>query len=93
MSVIGMVGALVIFFLYSHSDQAHALYSTKWLMWVALLPIAGWLFRMIRLGYQGKQDYDPIVFALRDKRGIGLLLITLALMFYSAGIWQQLFGF
>ena len=93
MAAIGMVGALVIFFLYSHSAQAQVLYPTKWLMWVALIPIAGWLFRMIRLGYLGKQDYDPIVFALRDKRGIGLLLMTLALMFYSAGIWQQLFGF
>ncbi|WP_377507751.1 UbiA family prenyltransferase [Octadecabacter sp. R77987] len=93
MAAIGMVGALVIFFLYSHSAQAQVLYPTKWLMWLALIPIAGWLFRMIRLGYLGKQDYDPIVFALRDKRGIGLLLMTLALMFYSAGIWQQLFGF
>ncbi|QEE36374.1 UbiA family prenyltransferase [Octadecabacter sp. SW4] len=93
MAAIGMVGALVIFFLYSHSAQAQVLYPTKWLMWVALVPITGWLFRMIRLGYLGKQDYDPIVFALRDKRGIGLLLMTLALMFYSAGIWQQLFGF
>jgi len=56
---------------------------------VALAPMAWWLFRMVRLGWYGKQDYDPIVFALRDLRGVGLLLITLALMFWGAGIWSD----
>ncbi len=90
---LGMVGALVIFLLYTFSPQALALYPTQWLMWVAMIPMAAWMFRMIRLGYYGKQDYDPIVFAMKDKRGIGLLLICLALMFYAAGIWQRWFGF
>ena len=88
---IGMAGALVIFFLYSFSAQAQLLYPTQLVLWVALIPIAGWLFRMIRLGWQGKQDYDPIVFALKDKRGIGLLLITLALMIYATDQWRALF--
>lgn len=92
-SILGMVGALVIFFLYSFSEQARTLYPSQWLMWVALIPIAMWLLRMVRLGWLGKQDYDPIVFAMKDKRGIGLLLITLSLMFYAAGLWQQWFGF
>ncbi|WP_420859821.1 UbiA family prenyltransferase [Marivivens marinus] len=92
-SGLGMAGALVIFFLYSLSAQAQALYPTQWLLWVALIPIAWWLLRMIRLGWYGKQDYDPIVFALKDKRGVGLLLMTLALMFYAAGLWQEWFGF
>lgn len=89
MAALGMVGALVIFFLYSWSEQAQVLYPDQWLLWLALLPIAAWLYRMIRLGYMGKQDYDPIVFAMRDKRGIGYLLITLSLMFYSAGLWSE----
>ncbi|MGJ8610588.1 MAG: UbiA family prenyltransferase [Octadecabacter sp.] len=96
MSAIGMVGALVIFFLYSYSDQALALYPDQWLMWLALLPIAAWLYRMIRLGYMGRMDYDPIVFAITDIRGIGYLLITLSLLFYAAGLWSvwftRLFG-
>lgn len=90
---VGMVGALVIFALYSISDHARELYPSTWLLWVALIPIAAWLFRMIRLGWAGKQDYDPIVFALTDKRGVGLLMITLSLMFYSAGLFQKWFGF
>jgi len=92
-SGLGMVFALLIFFLYSFSEQALALYPSQWLLWVAMIPIAGWLFRMVRLGYNGKQDYDPIVFALKDKRGVGLLLLTLSLMFYAAGLWQKWFGF
>ncbi|MFV2002585.1 MAG: UbiA family prenyltransferase [Paracoccaceae bacterium] len=89
---LGTVGALVIFFLYSLSEQARALYPTQWILWLAMIPIAMWLVRMVRLGYFGRQDYDPIVFAMRDKRGIGLLLITLSMMFYAAGLWQEWFG-
>ncbi|SLN49539.1 UbiA family prenyltransferase [Pseudooctadecabacter jejudonensis] len=92
MSAIGMVGALVIFFLYSYSDQALGLYPDQWLLWLALVPIAAWLYRMVRLGYMGRMDYDPIVFALSDMRGLGYLLITLSLMFYGAGLWSEWFG-
>lgn len=93
MAALGTVGSLVVFFLYSLSEQAAQLYRDRWMLWVAMIPIALWLIRMVRLGYFGKQDYDPIVFALRDKRGIGLLLITLSLMFYAAGLWQRWLGF
>ncbi|MEM8592161.1 MAG: UbiA family prenyltransferase [Pseudomonadota bacterium] len=90
---IGVVAALLVFFLYSLSEQAIRLYPTRWILWVALIPIAVWLIRMVLLGYRGKQDYDPIVFAMRDKMGIGILLITLSMMFYAAGLWAQWFGF
>lgn len=92
MSGLGIVGALVIFALYSVSDQGRALYPTVWILWLALVPIAVWLIRMVALGFYGKQDYDPIVFALRDRIGIGLLLIILSLMFWAAGLWSQWFG-
>lgn len=88
---LGMVGALLAFFAYSFTEQATTLYPHRWLLWVALLPISAWLYRMIRLGWRGEQDYDPLVFAMRDKRGIGLLLIVLALMFQAAGLWQSWF--
>ncbi|MEM1375574.1 MAG: UbiA family prenyltransferase [Pseudomonadota bacterium] len=89
---LGVIGALLVFFLYSLSEQAVALYPTRWILWLTLIPIAGWLGRMVILGYRGRQDYDPIVFAMRDKMGIGILLITLSLMFYAAGLWAQWFG-
>ncbi|MDQ2092042.1 UbiA family prenyltransferase [Marimonas arenosa] len=89
----GMAVSLVIFFLYTMSAQAQRLYPDRWFLWLAILPLAGWLFRMVRLGYYGKQDYDPIVFAMRDKRGLGLIMITLSLMWYAAGLWAKWLGF
>ncbi len=89
---LGTVGALLIFFLYSISDQGQALYPTTWILWAAMLPMALWLVRMVMLGWFGKQDYDPIVFAMRDKFGIGILMIILSLMFWAAGLWSQWFG-
>ncbi len=89
---IGVVGALVVFFLYSISDQGRMLYPDTWLLWLAMLPMGGWLVRMVALGWFGKQDYDPIVFALRDKFGLGILMMTLSLMFWAAGLWAQWFG-
>lgn len=86
LSVVGMAASLLVFFLYTVSPQAEALYPDRIFLWLAMLPLAGWLFRMVRLGFYGKQDYDPIVFAMRDKRGLGLILITLSLMMYGAGL-------
>ncbi|WP_380057099.1 UbiA family prenyltransferase [Falsihalocynthiibacter sp. SS001] len=90
---VGIFGALLLFFLYSLTDHAASLYPSQGLLWFALLPIAAWLIRMLKLGYRGKQDHDPIVFALKDKHGLGILMFTLSLMFYAAGLWQQLFNF
>lgn len=89
---LGTIGALLIFFLYSISDQGRLLYPTTWILWVAMIPMALWLVRMVALGWFGKQDYDPIVFAMRDKFGIGILMITLSLMFWAAGLWGEWFG-
>jgi 4-hydroxybenzoate polyprenyltransferase/phosphoserine phosphatase len=89
---LGTVGAVLIFFLYSVSDQGRELYPTTWILWMAIPFIALWLVRMVLLGWFGKQDYDPIVFAMRDKFGIGILMITLSLMFWAAGLWAEWFG-
>ncbi len=91
-AALGTLAALFSFFFYSFSEQAYALYATQWLLWLALIPISGWLIRMVLLGYAGKQDYDPIIFAMRDRFGIGLILITISLMLYSAGLWAEWFG-
>lgn len=90
---LGMFGALFVFFLYTFTEQAQSLYPTQWLLWVAMLPMAGWLFRMVSLGYLGKQDYDPIVFAMRDRYGLSLLILTLTILFHAAGLFYEAFGF
>ncbi len=86
---LGMFAALLNFFLYSFSEQAVRLYQTRWLLWLALIPIALWLRRMIKQGHLGQMNYDPVVYALKDKRGIGLVMMALAILFAAAGLWQD----
>ena len=74
------------------SDQGRVFFPDTWLMWLAMIPMAWWLIRMVMLGWYGKQDYDPIVFALKDKLGLGILMIILSLMFWAAGLWGHWFG-
>ncbi len=82
---------MLSFLAYGFSPQAVSLYPVRLFLWVAALPMMLWLLRMVRLGYEGRQHYDPILFAMRDKRGIGLLLMCLASMFYASGLWQGVF--
>jgi 4-hydroxybenzoate polyprenyltransferase len=86
-----VIAALVAFFAYTLTDHAHGRYPDRTILQLASLPIAWWMIRMVRLGYLGQQDHDPIVFALRDRRGLGLIMITLGLMFWAAGLWQAWF--
>ncbi|MBY6151942.1 UbiA family prenyltransferase [Vannielia litorea] len=89
---IGVFGALLIFFIYTLSPEAKTLYPDRWLLWAAMPFLAHWLIRMVRIGWQGKMDYDPIVFAARDRVGLGVMLFTLSLMFWAAKLWQEWFG-
>jgi len=91
-AVLATVVSVGVYILYSFTAQGVALYPTTWLLWLAAVPLALWLIRMVWLGFAGKQDYDPILFAMRDKFGLGLLMIMLAIMFYAAGLWQQWMG-
>ncbi|KMW59529.1 putative membrane protein [Candidatus Rhodobacter oscarellae] len=91
-AIVSGVTAVAVFVFYSFSVHAQSLYPTQWLLWLAAVPLSLWMVRMIWFGHAGKQDYDPIVFAMRDKHGLGLMMITLATMFYAAGLWQQWFG-
>ncbi len=49
----------------------------------AVLPLVLWLLRMVRLSIAGREDYDPVRFAMRDPVGLalaalGVMLIVLA---------------
>ena len=61
----------------------------SWLLCASAIPLTLWLVRMVRLGYAGRLDYDPIVFVMRDAKGLGLIAIMLAIMFYATGLWQH----
>ncbi|MXU65342.1 UbiA family prenyltransferase [Oceanomicrobium pacificus] len=76
-AVVGAVAALIVLGFYIHSGQAQALYTRHWVLWLAVPFVALWFERMIRTGRQGLQQYDPIVFALRDPKGVALIAVSL----------------
>ncbi len=92
-AALGTVAALLVFLAYTFTEQAISLYQERWLLWLAMVPIAAWLVRMVRLGHLGKQHDDPIVFAMRDKLGLGLIMLALCLMIYGTGLWRGWLGF
>lgn len=76
--------SLAVFYGYTFSDSARLLYHNLAVLRLAGIPFAIWQGRMIYLGWHGQQDYDPLVFAMKDIRGIALVLITLAMILYAS---------
>ncbi|GGA14214.1 UbiA family prenyltransferase [Neptunicoccus cionae] len=82
---LGVFFSLLVFLMYTFSGTAATLYQDIWMLRLAIIPLALWQIRMVLLGWQGKQDYDPIVFAMRDKSGVAIIAVTVLIMFYAAG--------
>lgn len=83
---LGVFFSLLVFLLYTYSPTGTALYEDVWVLRLAIIPLAFWQIRMVILGWQGKQDYDPIVFAMRDRTGLAVIAITVLILFYAAGV-------
>jgi len=79
------VAAIVVFGLYSYSTGALVLYDSPWSLRLAGVAVAFWLARMISRGWQGRMDFDPIVFALRDPVGLAFIALGGALLLQAAG--------
>jgi 4-hydroxybenzoate polyprenyltransferase/phosphoserine phosphatase len=84
-SITAAVGAIVVYTLYTYSDIAASLYQNLWELRLAAIPVALWLGRMIYRGWQGRMNYDPIVFALRDPIGLALMAIGGFMLVQAAG--------
>jgi len=84
-AITASVGSLVVYTLYTYSEIAATLYDTLWMIRFAAIPVALWLARMITLGWQGRMDYDPIVFALRDPIGLALVGSGAVMLVQAAG--------
>jgi len=82
-SIVAGLAAVMVFFAYSLSDTALALYQPVRLLWVVALLLALWLGRMVLTGWKGQQDYDPIIFAITDRIGVGLFALSVAVLFYA----------
>ena len=86
MSILTALNGIIIFLTYTYSSTAYTLYAGIWeLRWVAI-PLTVWMTRMISTGWAGTQDYDPIVFALRDKYSL-LFSVVVVLGLFNAAAW------
>ena len=88
MSVMAALFANIIFLTYTYSDTAVELYAGIWELRWCVIPISAWMVRMISTGWAGSQNYDPIVFALRDRTGL-ILSIVIVLGLFNAAAWSQ----
>ena len=84
-SITAAVGAIVVYTLYTYSEIAATLYENLLEIRLAAIPVALWLGRMIYRGWQGRMNYDPIVFALRDPVGLMLVATGAFMLMQAAG--------
>lgn len=77
---VGCAAAAALYFAYTFSSEAFALYREPTPLRLATLPVAAWLVRMIRLGHDGREDYDPTAFVLHDRPGLVIALAGIALV-------------
>ena len=87
-AILSALNAGIIFVTYTYSSTAEALYAGIWELRWCVIPIAAWMIRMISTGWKGTQDYDPIVFALRDRYCLVFAVITV-LGLLNAAAWTQ----
>jgi hypothetical protein len=78
------VAASVVFVLYTYGGTAAALYDRHLLLLLTAVPVFIWQARMIILGWRGQMDHDPIVFALRDRWGLTLVAVILAMLIMAS---------
>jgi len=81
---VGIAASAGLFLAYAFSAHSAARYDAQWLFALAVLPIALWLTRVVRLSELGRENYDPITFVTHDRTGLliaalgaGLVLLAL----------------
>ena len=85
-AILSAFNANIIFIAYTYSDIAYALYAGMWELRWCVIPLSAWMYRMISTGWYGSQDYDPIVFALRDRYSLIFGAVTV-LGLLNAAAW------
>lgn len=76
--------AVLIFALYISSDDVRALYTRPELLWFVCPVLLYWLLRMIMKTHRAEMTDDPIVFAVRDRIGLVLIGICVAIVGLAA---------
>lgn len=88
MAVMAALFGNIIFLTYTYSEPAQELYLGIWELRWCVIPISAWMVRMITTGWAGTQNYDPIVFAMRDRVGLALSIVIVLGLINAAGGWN-----
>ncbi|MCV2889420.1 UbiA family prenyltransferase [Ruegeria aquimaris] len=75
--------SIVLFLLATLPAGAVPDVSTPLLMSLSMLPFGVWLVRIIWLSFQGREDYDPVVFVTHDRVGLGMLALSILIVLIS----------
>ncbi len=76
--------SILVFVLYINSAEIVALYKTPILLYLVAFMLLYWILRIWFKAARGEMHDDPIVFTLRDKGGIAIILIIIGLVFGAA---------
>ena len=75
------VGAIVIFMIYVITDQyPRQVYGHPGFLWAMMPVILIWTLRVWHLTVHGRMDEDPVVFALKDRFSLGLVVILAGIL-------------
>lgn len=75
--------SIAIYLAYSFSPHAAELYSSPGMLRLAAVPIGVWLLRMIILGRQGREDFDPMIFVAHDRVGQAIMAAGVAMVLFA----------
>jgi len=83
------LSAVVVFGLFISADETQARYATPQLLWLVAIGLIYWLGRLWIKTSRGVMDDDPLVYALKDPRGLvavfAMIVTVLVAHFISFG--------
>ncbi|MEM9714909.1 MAG: UbiA family prenyltransferase [Pseudomonadota bacterium] len=75
---------VAVFAAYAVSPAAIDLYAERIWLFAAAIPLAIWMIRMVSTAASGKQDFDPISFAIKDKISLACVASAFLLVVMAA---------
>jgi 4-hydroxybenzoate polyprenyltransferase len=76
--------AVLVLALYVNGEQMKTLYHTRWPLWLICPVLMYWVSRIWIKAKRGELLEDPVVFALKDRVSIGVILVILTLVVIAA---------
>ncbi|MBD3222686.1 UbiA family prenyltransferase [bacterium] len=76
--------AVVVLALYVNSDAVVELYARPWGLWLACVLLLYWVSRVLLITHRGEMNDDPVVFALKDRTSVLVVLLVVLVALTAA---------